>query len=308
MRTVFFVSAAFLCAGAIATPTLAGPINDAAKNGDVGEIQRLLNAGADANETDPMASPLHWAAMKGHAGAVQLLAEHGATLDAQSDMLGTPLHAASRFGHVEAVGELIAAGADLDAPDRDKFTPLMRAVIETRPEAVEALLSAGADVDAVGDAPGGWEIGYGPTIALQLAIRYGRDDIAQLLTANGAGPIPPEVPANLLTQGDPERGQELAYTYCEECHSISADDPPRQSDILAGPPLIGLMGRPVADLPGYEYSDALISHGGVWTPERFYAFALRPTLTVPGTLMNWAPDRTPEMIADITAYFVMRDE
>lgn len=57
-----------------------------------------------------------------------------------------------------------------------------------------------------------------------------------------------------------------------------------------------------------EYSEALIAHGGTWTPERFYAFALSPMLTVPGTLMNWAPDRTPEMIADITAYFVSEAE
>ncbi len=308
MRTYSFLSAAFLCAGMVAVPAFAGPMNDAARNGDVNEIQRLLNAGADANEADLVASPLHWAAMKGHSAAVQLLAEHGAALDAQSNMLGTPLHAASRFGHVEAVNELIAAGADLDAPDRDEFTPLMRAVVANRFAAVEALLSAGADVDAVGLAPGGWEIGYGPTIALQLAISYELDEIVQLLKENGAGPTPPEVPADLLARGDPEHGQVLAYTYCKECHSISAGDAPRISDLVSGPPLIGLMGRPVADIPGFKYSDALISYGGVWSPERFYAFALRPSLTVPGTLLNWAPDRTPEMIADITAYFVTREE
>ena len=75
-------------------------------------------------------------------------------------------------------------------------------------------------------------------------------------------------------------------------------------DMSSGPPLIGVFGSPVADLPGFEYSRSLQDFGGEWTAKRLYAFVLSPMLTVPGTRMNWAPDRTPEMIADIVAYFV----
>ena len=282
----------------------AGPVVDAAKKGDTAEIERLLKSGADANEEDAIASPLHWAAMNGHTDALSVLAENGARLDAQSSMLGAPLHAAARFDRVDAIKALISAGANPDVRDRDEFTPLMRAITENRPAAVEALLEGGADINAVGNAPGGLRIGRGPTIALQLAIRFERQGITEMLISAGAGPIPPDVPANLLEIGDAGKGRDLAYENCSACHRIEASDPKTTGDILQGPPLFGLMGRPVASVPEYEYSRHLVEYGGEWTPESFYPFALYPTLTVPGTRMNSSKPRTPEMIAHITAYFV----
>ena len=232
------------CALALLTcalPAQAGPVGDAAKSGDTAEIERLIASGADLNEADAMASPLHWAAMNGHASAVTLLTNHGADLDANSSMLGTPLHAAARFGHVEAIKALLAAGANPDARDRNEFTPMMHGIMEDRTEVVAALLASGADVNAVGIAPGGSHIGGGPTIALQLSIAFKRDAATDLLRAAGAGPIPPEVPGDLEAMGDAERGRELAYTYCEECHTISAGDPQRLGE-AQGPPLIGVIG------------------------------------------------------------------
>lgn len=291
-----------------ATSVGAGPLSDAAKAGDTAEIARLLASGLDANGEDTMASPLHWAAMNGHSEAVRLLAEGGANLDAPSSMLGAPLHAAARFDRVDSIGALIAAGADPDSRDRDEFTPLMRAVAENSPGAVEALLAGGADINAVGDAKGGLQIGRGPTIALQLSIRFERDDITEILLSAGAGPMPPEVPTNLLEIGDAVKGRALAYENCSACHRIEQADPKTTGDILQGPPLFGVIGRDVATVVDYPYSQSLIEHGGTWTPERFYPFALLPALTVPGTRMNSSEPRTPEMIADITAYFVSTAE
>jgi cytochrome c2 len=223
-------------------------------------------------------------------------------------MLGTPLHAASRFGRVDAIKKLLEAGTDPDVRDRDGFTALMKAVIENRRTAVEALLIGGANVDAVLNGRGGRGVGRGQTIALQLAIQFGRSDIADILRAAGAGAIPPDVPAQLLANGDPERGREFAYKDCDGCHTIAAGDPPRSKTDGEGPPLVGVIDRPVASLTDFDYSDALIAHSGKWTPERFFAFALSPTLTVPGTHMFWSFDRTPELVADITAYFVSEAE
>lgn len=286
-----------------AQAAFAGPVADAAKKGDIAEIERLIASGADINEPGSMISPLHTAAMNGHAEAVRVLAAAGAELDSQS-AIGTPLHAASVFGKVEAVQALLAAGANPDARDRDDFTPLMRAALKGQVAAAEQLLAGGADVDAVGLAPGGGIAGKGPTIALHIARLGGNDALVGLLAQAGAAPIPPEVPEDLATLGNAERGNELAHTFCAECHTVSAEAEPQLGHPASGPPLIGIMGRPIADLPGFEYSEALLAEGGDWTPELLYAFALRPMLTVPGTRMNWAPDRTPEMIADITAYFV----
>jgi cytochrome c len=300
MRITLLIS---IVAISMSATAFAGPLGDAAKKGDVAEIERLLASGVSANEEDPMASPLHWAALNGHIAAARLLVDNGASLEAQSSMLGTPLHAASRFGRDDLVRTLLEAGADPDLRGRDGITPLMRAVVDNQPAVVEALLFGGANVDAVAYVRGGG-MGYGPTIALQLAIKRGRGEIADILRAAGAGAIPQDVPAQLLENGDPEQGREAAYAICQGCHTIAAEDPPQTKTIDAGPPLIGVIGRQVADFPDYEYSEVLKTHGGAWTPERFYAFTFSPTLSVPGTRMNWVHERTPEMIADITAYFV----
>ena len=300
MRFLFIAS---LFALLVPTVSFAGPLGDAAKNGDVAEIERLLATGADVNEPGGLGAPLHWAAMNGHTNVVELLAANGADLEAKSSMLGTPLHAAARFERVDAAEALLSAGADPNSKDKDDFTPLMRAIVENRPSAVEVLLSGGADVNAVGIAPGGQEIGKGPTNALHLAITYGRSEIAAQLRSLGAGPTPSEVPVEAIANGDVQRGGELASDRCGVCHAVTADDPAPLNDASNGPPLVDLIGRPVADLTGFEYSEALVAYGGEWTPSRLYQFILSPMLTVPGTEMNWPPELTPAEVADVTAYF-----
>jgi cytochrome c2 len=288
----------------IPTAVWAGPLGDAAKKGNVAEMERLLASGADVNEPGGLGTPLHWAAMNGHVDAVKLLVAEGAHLEAQSSMLGTPLHAAARFDRTKAVEALLAAGANPNSRDKDEFTPLMRAIVEKRVAVVETLLSGNSDVDAVGIAPGGQQIGKGPTIALHLAIKYGHSEIAERLREFGAGPTPPEVPADVISNADAQRGRELASLRCGVCHTVAAGDPDPLNTANNGPPLIGLIGRPVADFGGFDYSEALIAYGGEWTAERLYQFALSPMLTVPGTEMNWPPELTPEEVADVTAYFV----
>ncbi len=284
-----------------AIPVSAGPLNDAAKKGDIKEIEKLIASGVDANEADTLASPLHWAAMNGHVDVVKLLIANGANLEAQSSMLGTPLHASARIGRAGTSGALLAAGADLNARDKNQFTPLMRAVIENRISVVDLLLSAGADFSAEVFARGG-DPAQGPTIALHFAERLERNEVAGLLRAAGAGPYPPEVPTNLLASGNAERGRELANTRCQACHQVSTSDARPLNDGMPGPALIGIIGRPVAGLE-YDYSKALVAMGGTWTRERFYQFAFRPMLTAPGTKMVWPPELTSEQVTDIAAYF-----
>ena len=52
---------------AFASPSAAGSLSGAAKNGDLAQVEQLLANGEDVNETDGIASPIHWAAMNGHA-------------------------------------------------------------------------------------------------------------------------------------------------------------------------------------------------------------------------------------------------
>ncbi len=283
----------------------AGPVSDAAKIGDNAEIERLLALGADVNEADPMALPLHWAAMNGHNATVELLAAHGADLDAPSK-LGTPLHAATNFGRSEAVRALLEAGANPNAQDSAGYPPLFRAASNNRTDVIEILISGGADLNFAATAKECNSQAQGLTSALHLAKSQGRKEAAAILIAAGAEPTPPDAPANVASIGDAQRGRELAVLQCKSCHTISANDQPTEDHYAFGRaiPLIGVIGRPVASLQGFDYTEDMVAHGGTWTPERLFSFVLSPMLSVPGTSMDCVARPTPDMVADIIAYLV----
>lgn len=73
---------------------------------------------------------------------------------------------------------------------------------------------------------------------------------------------------------------EEAYV-CLSCHALGHDEPE-----LEGPPLRGVVGRAVASVEGYEYSDALRQKGGVWTRERLDRWIAGPAAVTPGTKMT----------------------
>lgn len=84
------------------------PLHDAAREGDVEAIQRLLAAGADPNAKAAYLgdTPLHTAALMGHADAIAALLKGGAdpNANAANDADGdTPLHWAVGEGHAEVI-------------------------------------------------------------------------------------------------------------------------------------------------------------------------------------------------------------
>lgn len=100
--------------------------------------------------------------------------------------------------------------------------------------------------------------------------------LALLPVAAACAPIGPTA-APSLSAG------ERAYRKCFACH---ATDPGRND--LAGPSLHGIIGRPVAAVPGFEYSAALRRFAQVnpsWTRELIGRFAADPEALVPGTSM-----------------------
>jgi cytochrome c len=68
---------------------------------------------------------------------------------------------------------------------------------------------------------------------------------------------------------------------CLSCHALAPGD-----EALEGPSLWQVVGRPVASLPGFEYSAALAALGGTWTRERLDRFLTSPQAFAPGTLME----------------------
>lgn len=90
----------------------------------------------------------------------------------------------------------------------------------------------------------------------------------------------------MMAQGVSDAG-ERAFAYCYSCHSVD----PGEKATLSGPNLAGVIGRPVASQPGFEYSSALKSFapGRVWTPELILQFIRDPEALVPGTSMQPPP-------------------
>ncbi len=90
---------------------------------------------------------------------------------------------------------------------------------------------------------------------------------------------------------------ERAFQFCFSCHSVEAN----QTEVLSGPNLNGVIGRPIASKAGFDYSKAMKTFGAgkVWTPELIAQFIQDPKAMVPGTAMTKPPGpRTP---ADRTA-------
>jgi ankyrin repeat protein len=178
------------------------PVVDAAERGDNAQIQKLLRAGADANEThgDGM-SALHWAAERGDTELAAMLIYAGANVNAGTRIGGyTPLHIASRKGYVGVVSELLAANADADiATTNSGVMPLHLAAASPQPDTVRELLAAGAEVNAV---EGAW--GQTPLI---FAASADRVDNMRLLLEAGADL---SVTTRVIDTVEMERGDQAA--------------------------------------------------------------------------------------------------
>jgi ankyrin repeat protein len=180
LRLLAIVFLALIASGA----AHAGTLFDAARQGDLAAVERLLADGTPVDErgrnaetplmaaalagevavaelliargADVMArnkgglTPLHAAAYSGSEAVARLLLEHGAVLEDKANISGaTPLMLAAEENHVAVAELLLARGADLTIPDRDGFTPLTQAWAKKRTEMVRLLKQHGATCQPV---------------------------------------------------------------------------------------------------------------------------------------------------------------
>lgn len=100
--------------------------------------------------------------------------------------------------------------------------------------------------------------------------------------------------AALVAAADVNKGAGI-FKKCAACHKIDGTN-------AVGPHLDAVVGRPVASVPGFAYSDGMKAHGGDWTPDALFAFLSNPKKVVSGTKMSFAGLPKPEDRADIIAY------
>ncbi len=109
-------------------------------------------------------------------------------------------------------------------------------------------------------------------------------------------PEPQQPIEQLLANADVGRGENAAKK-CGACHTFNKGGRP-----LVGPNLWGVVGRPKASEPGFNYSDALKAKGGNWTIDDINQFITNPQAMVHGTNMTFAGVPRANERADIIAY------
>ncbi len=100
--------------------------------------------------------------------------------------------------------------------------------------------------------------------------------------------------ATVLASADAAAGEKV-FGKCKACHKIDGSDG-------TGPHLNGVMGRAVASVAGFAYSDGMVAHGGDWTPEALQEFLADPKGVVSGTKMAFAGLKKVEDRANLVAY------
>ena len=139
-----------LLAAMLLVPVVDYPIADAAMQGDMVQMRRLLADNVDVDQAQGDGSTaLHWAAYRDDAEMTRVLLEAGAGVGATTRNGGfTPLLMAARNGSAAIIELLLDSGADLAAPNNAGTTALMLAAAAGKPDAVTVLLEHGADVNA----------------------------------------------------------------------------------------------------------------------------------------------------------------
>ena len=113
----------------------------------------------------------------------------------------------------------------------------------------------------------------------------------------GAPAAPTEVPiAQLLASASAQQGQSDAKV-CLTCHNFG-----KGQGAKVGPDLFGVVGRPVAEQQGFNYSSQLKAKGGTWTFDALNTWIKNPRADVPGTLMTFGGVPSEKQRANIIAY------
>lgn len=173
-------------------PRRSGPLDraiyEAAEEGDLDVIDRLLQAGANVNAAvDGDGSPLIAAARGGRLAVVKHLLDRGADPNMPVSGDGAPLLAAAEKGKTEVVSLLLQRGANIELVVPGDENALIQASGSGRLEVVRLLVASGANVNARI-----WvEVSY-PTLkgewrtALSVARRERHDAVVAFLLASGA--------------------------------------------------------------------------------------------------------------------------
>ncbi len=115
--------------------------------------------------------------------------------------------------------------------------------------------------------------------------------VAAMIAAPGFG-------GSAHAEGDASAGAKV-FNRCRSCHVADKE----QNRV--GPHLVAIVGRPVASVDGFRYSDAMMSkgaEGALWSEAELSAYLTSPKAYLPGGSMAFAGLRKPEEVENVIAY------
>ena len=121
----------------------------------------------------------------------------------------------------------------------------------------------------------------------QVGLRVGFVMAAILLAAGAA-----------RAEGDAAKGEQV-FKKCMACHAVN------DKTNKVGPHLVGVVGRPVASVEGYKYSESMTAHaagGAVWDEAALHAYLENPKAVVAKTKMAYAGLKKEDERADLIAF------
>ncbi|KAJ9363475.1 hypothetical protein DTO280E4_2457 [Paecilomyces variotii] len=167
--------------GHLDIPTDLGPLEVAARRGNVTLVNKLLAKGARIDAWGAYTA-LQIAAFWGHRAVVESLLDHGADVNAKRAILGTPLQAALEGGHFDVAEVLLSRGAQIDKHWTGIYGSHYGSCLQVfsergHLETVRFLIDRNANIEDTGGENGN---------ALQVACDAGNIDIVQFLLDKGA--------------------------------------------------------------------------------------------------------------------------
>ena len=105
-------------------------------------------------------------------------------------------------------------------------------------------------------------------------------------------------PTAAFADGDASAGAKV-FKKCAACHTAT------EEKNKVGPYLMGVVGRPVASVEGYKYSNAMTEHAAevpTWTEEALATYLHDPKGVVKGTKMAFAGLKKDDDIENVIAY------
>ena len=115
---------------------------------------------------------------------------------------------------------------------------------------------------------------------------------------------PKQVPiAALLAKADPAKGSDDASKLCGSCHSFN-----KGGATMVGPNLYGVIGEPIAQKGGYDFSSSLKAKKGNWTFDAMNDWLKDPKAYASGTKMAFAGIKNEKEANDLWAYISQFDK